>query len=139
MLTSKKFENFLFFYFYIFLHVHVTFMIYGHKFDKFDKLTMNKNDLFINIENRQMFRKLAIKLFGDVLPGKIKENIADYHFCFRKIAELTKPFHKEMLHKLLSIDNFPEQWAYEWARWIGNENLMIKRINSEYLAYWWAS
>jgi hypothetical protein len=30
------------------------------------------------------------------------------------------------------------QYAYYWAKWIGNKDIMIDRITESEYAYWWA-
>ena len=103
-------------------------------------MDLNLNELSIKGKIIMKFfeqRKLAIELFNDVLLFETKNFIMDGNNCYKKIVLKLKPFQKEIL-QIIKNKDVPEEWTYYWAHWVGNKDIMIKKIKSEEWAFWWA-
>ena len=78
-------------------------------------------------------RELAIKLFTDfpTLVSVIR------HKCYIDICEEAKNYQPEVL-KILLTNEIPPEWAYNWARYIGDRELMRPLIIGSEWAFNWA-
>jgi hypothetical protein len=86
--------------------------------------------------NRTEQRKLAIKLFGHLDP-KLPDIIADETNCFSTILEHLSKYRKEVIEIIKDIE-IPSQWAYKWAIWVGDHDIMRDRVTESLWAYKWA-
>ncbi|MGD9161707.1 MAG: hypothetical protein PVG39_25070 [Desulfobacteraceae bacterium] len=85
----------------------------------------------MNYDNQ---RKLAKKLFSDKLPKDVLKSFENG--CFPIIIKELEPFRKTVLKVIKDIEILSE-WAYCWARDIGNRKIMCNRVvDKEYIELW---
>lgn len=87
--------------------------------------------------NYKKQRKLAVKLFTGKLPKKIVKQIADDTHCFEEIFAILKPY-RNLVFSIIEDVKIPSEWAYYWAKDIGDEKVMIGRITTSKWACYWA-
>lgn len=73
-------------------------------------------------------RKLAVKLFTGKLPTRVVDFIKDHDNCFESILPAMEPYQNVVLAVIKDI-NIPSEWAYYWARSIGNKDIMLSRMS----------
>ena len=84
-------------------------------------------------------RKLAAKLLSGKIPSNILKCIEDRSWCFSKIMKELKPYRGVIL-KIVADEtkNIPAEWAYHWAKNIGNRKIMVNLITESMWAFYWA-
>ena len=81
-------------------------------------------------------RALALKLFGK-LGKDAKKYIKNEITCVYHIVRyLGKNYRKEVLEIIKDI-KIPSEWAYMWAKYIGDREIMRDRVTDSQWAYMW--
>jgi hypothetical protein len=81
-------------------------------------------------------RQLAIDLFSHLDP-KLEWVITYKNNCFYEITGHLSVHRKEVLEIIKDIE-IPSEWAYKWAIWIGDHDVMIDKVTESKWAYFWA-
>jgi hypothetical protein len=79
-------------------------------------------------------RKLARELFFGKLPEDVIKVFEDE--CFGAILRKLKPFREIVLEVIKNIE-IPSEWAYRWAKDIGDRKIMRDRVTESREAYRW--
>ena len=85
--------------------------------------------------NYRKQRDLAIKIFGEILADDEKEVLKNG--CFPAILSMLKNKRADVL-KIIENKEIPSEWAYWWALYIGDHEVMRDRVKEPKFAYWYA-
>ena len=77
-------------------------------------------------------RELGARLFPEA-----RREISDWSYCYTDIFKVLKRLDIDVLARIENVD-IPSEWAYEWARSIGDRKIMIDRVTEPEWAYYWA-